>query len=114
VYVRPIGSTTWEPLPTPACFDGDVHAISVDDDELLAEDSDRHVFTMDGALGPQSLFNWTERWGPPFWTGAGRRLPDGAIWSWSVISPGEDKWFRDPAGNEHPVGDAKVSHVWML
>lgn len=114
MYVRPTASTTWAPLPTPACFDGDVHAISVDDDELLAEDTARHVFTMDGALGPQSLFNWTERWGPPFWTGAGRQLPDGAIWSWSVLSPGEDRTFRDPAGNDHPVGDAKVSHVWML
>src|SRR5690349_9729087 len=90
VYVRPAASTTWEALGVPACFDGDVRAISVDDDELLAVDSARHVFTMDGALGPRSAFNWTERWGPPFWNGAGRILPDGRIWSWSVLSIGED------------------------
>src|SRR3954463_11107793 len=114
VYFRPVASSAWLRLPVPAFFDGDVRAISVDDDELLAIDSARHVFTMDGALGPRSTFNWTERWGPPFWTGAGRVLPDGKVWSWSVLSLGEDGTYRDPAGNEHPVGEAKVSHVWMV
>ena len=114
VYFRPVGSRAWMRLPVPACFDGDVRAISVDDDELLAVDSARHVFTMDGALRDTVWFNWTERWGPAFWTGGGRRLPDGAKWSWSVLSPLEDKTWTDPAGNRQPVGDAKVSHVFML
>lgn len=114
VYFRAQGAAAWAKLPTPACFDGDVRAISVDDDELLAVDSARHVFTMDGALRDTVWFNWTERWGPPFWTGAGRRLPEGAAWSWSVLSPLEDRTWTDPAGNRQPVGDAKVSHVFML
>jgi hypothetical protein len=113
VYFRPVAATAWAPLPVPACFDGDVQAISVDDDELLAIDPARHIFTMDGASGPAPLFNWTERWGPPFWTGAGRRLPEGELWSWSVLSPVEDRTWTDSAGNEQPVGDAKVSHVFM-
>src|SRR3954471_2938882 len=113
VYYRPVATTSWAPLAVPACFDGDVQAISVDDDELLAIDSQRHIFTMDGASGPARLFNWTERWGPPFWTGAGRTLPDGRLWSWSVLSPVEDRTSTDSAGNEQPVGDAKVSHVFM-
>lgn len=104
----------WAPLSTPGCFNGDVTGISVDDDELLAINSDRQIFTMDGALGDPSFFNWTVRWGPVFWTGAGRTLPPGKAWSWSVSSPIEDGTFTDPAGNVHTVGDAKVSHVWLL
>jgi hypothetical protein len=91
-----------------------VRGISADDDELLAIDDERQIFTMDGALGDPSFFNWTVRWGPVFWTGPGRRLPPGRAWSWSVSSPREDGTFTDPAGNQHPVGDAKVSHVWLL
>ncbi len=104
----------WAPLPTPSCFDGAVTGISVDDDELIAIADQRQIFTMDGALGDPSYFDWTVRWGPAFWTGPGRRLPRGMTFSWSVSSPIEDGTFTDPAGNEHPVGDAKVSHVWLL
>jgi hypothetical protein len=114
VYYRAQPSGAWARLPVPSCFDGDVQGISVDDDELIAIDGARHVFTMDAALRPPALFNWTERWGPPFWTGAGRRLPDGRLWSWSVISPAEDKTWTDSAGNPQPVGDAKVSHIWLV
>jgi hypothetical protein len=114
VYFRRVASSAWARLPVPSCFDGAVRGISVDDDELLAIDGPRHVFTMDGALRPPALFNWTERWGPPFWTGAGRRLPAGSLWTWSVLSPLEDHTWTDSAGNEQPVGDAKVSHVWMV
>ena len=104
----------WAPLPTPGCFDGTVTGISVDDDELIAIADDGQIFTMDGALGDPSFFDWTVRWGPAFWTGGGRRLPHGKTFSWSVSSPIEDGTFTDPAGNRHPVGDAKVSHVWLL
>jgi hypothetical protein len=104
----------WAPLPTPGCLDGRVKGISADDDEMIAIGRDRQVFTMDGALGDPSLFNWTVRWGPTFWTGPGRTLPKGMAWSWSVSSPLEDRTFTDPAGNQHPVGDAKVSHIWLL
>src|SRR3954451_24064095 len=50
IYFREQPSGAWRALPVPACFDGDVRGISVDDDELVAIDSVRHVFTMDGAL----------------------------------------------------------------
>src|SRR4051812_40194547 len=114
IYFREQPSGAWRALSVPACFDGDVRGISVDDDELVAIDSMRHVFTMDGALRDTVWFNWTERWGPPFWTGGGRRLPEGDLWSWSVLSPLEDRTWTDSAGNQQPVGDAKVSHVWMV
>jgi hypothetical protein len=105
----------WRQLPLPLCFDGRVAAISVDDDELIALDTARRVYTMDNALKDASLFNWTNRWGTPFWTGPGYALPGGVkAWSWSVISPLEDGTWTDPAGNRTAIGSGKVSHIWGL
>ncbi|HWI70805.1 MAG TPA: hypothetical protein VNT55_02540 [Baekduia sp.] len=105
----------WRRVPLPACLDGRVSSISADDDELIALDADRRVFVMDNALKGPDLFNWTRRWGLPFWTGKGRTLPVGVLaWSWSVLSPAQDVTWSDDAGNAHAVGDDKVSHIWAL
>lgn len=105
----------WARLPLSRCFDGHLVGISVDDDELVAIDDDRQIYTMDGALGSPSSFNWTMRWGIPFWTGPGWQLPTGIQdWEWSVVSKREEGTFRDAAGNQHAVGDGKVSHIWTL
>ena len=70
---------------------------------------------MDNALKDASAFNWTNRWGTPFWTGPGYTLPGGVkAWSWSVISPLEDESWIDPAGNRTAIGSGKVSHIWGL
>ena len=58
-------------MPLPLCFDGRVASISLDDDELIALDTARRIYTMDNALKDASAFNWTNRWGTPFWTGPG-------------------------------------------
>ncbi len=105
----------WARLPLPACLDGHVTQISADDDEMIALDDARSVYTLDYALGDPAHFTWTRRWGPPFWQGDGRRLPAGMLaWSWSVISPREDGTWTDAAGHRQRVGADKVSHVWML
>lgn len=105
----------WRQLPLPSCFAGRVATISADDDELVAIDRDRRVFTMDNALKGPDLFNWSKRWGPPLWEGPGRRLPGRVVaWSWSVLSPAEDKTWTDVGGTQHPVGERKVSHIWAL
>ncbi|KAA1415466.1 hypothetical protein F0U44_20990 [Nocardioides humilatus] len=105
----------WAALPIPDCFDGRIAGVAVDDDEVLAIDEDRWVYTMDGALGTPSDFNWTLRWGPPLWTGPGRKLPASATdWDWSVVSIREDGGYLDTAGNEQAIGLGKVSHMWML
>jgi hypothetical protein len=116
IYTRTRESETpWRQMPLPLCFAGRVTAISVDDDELVATDSARRVYTMDSALKDASLFNWTSRWGTPFWTGPGYALPGGVkAWSWSVVSPLEDKTWTDPAGNKTAIGAGKVSHIWGL
>jgi hypothetical protein len=105
----------WAKLEVPECLDGTVTAISADDDEMVVIDDERWIYTLDGILADPTYFTWTLRWGPPFWTGSGHRLPVGIKdWSWSVISQLEDRTWRDDAGNDHPVGDFKVSHIWTL
>lgn len=105
----------WAKLDVPTCFDGTVQSISADDDEMVVVGKDRWIYTLDGILGDPAYFTWTLRWGPPFWTGSGRRLPlHIRAWSWSVVSQIEDRTWRDDAGNDHPVGDFKVSHIWTL
>jgi len=105
----------WRHLVVPKCFEGDVQQLSLDDDELIAVDSERRVYTMDGALADPLLFTWTSRWGAPFWQGNGWRLPDDVrIWAWSVLSIPEDGTYKDGGGNDHPVGEGKVSHIWQL
>ena len=117
IYVQEPGGSDrgWHQLQLPLCFDGRVASIAVDDDELIALDRSRRIFTMDNALKDASLFNWTSRWGTPFWTGPGYQLPDGIVaWSWSVVSPVEDGTWTDPAGNHQAIGSGKVSHIWAL
>lgn len=115
IYGRNRGGGPWREMPLPACFAGRVAAISLDDDEMIALDTARRVYTMDNALKDGTLFNWTSRWGTPFWLGPGYSLPGGvAAWSWSVVSPLEDKTWTDPAGNETAIGAGKVSHIWGL
>lgn len=115
IYVRTRGGgDPWRELPVPLCFANRVDSISVDDDELLALDRARRIYTMDGALKDGAGFNWTSRWGTPFWTGLGYNLPATKVWAWSVISVVEDGTWTDPAGNQTEVGAGKVSHIWGL
>ncbi|HYH58648.1 MAG TPA: hypothetical protein VD790_05465 [Thermoleophilaceae bacterium] len=115
IYVRArAGDGPWRRMPLPLCFDGRVESIAVDDDELVALDTARRIYTMDNALKDASLFNWTNRWGTPFWTGPGYTLPPVKAWSWSVVSPIEDETWTDPAGNRTDIGAGKVSHIWGL
>jgi hypothetical protein len=116
VYFKPAAARGgWRTLPLPPCIDGRIAALSVDDDELIALDTARRIYSMDSALKGPMLFNWTSRWGPPVWTGPGWQLPANVIsWSWSVISAGEDGTWSDNAGNPHRVGDGKVSHIFAL
>ena len=109
------GGEPWRELPLPPCFAGRVASISLDDDELVALDTARRIFTMDNVLKDAALFNWTARWGTPVWTGPGYALPGSLkAWAWSVVSPLEDGTWTDPAGNKTAIGAGKVSHIWGL
>ncbi len=115
LLAHPRGSREpWRRVPLPSCLDGKLSTISADDDEMIGLDRDRQIYTMDNALKAPAMWNWTSRWGPPVWTGDGFQLPRTDDWSWSVISPAEDKRWTDPAGNHTAVGTYKVSHIWGL
>lgn len=105
----------WRTMALPDCLAGRITGISVDDDELVALDEAGRIHTMDHALNAPWTWNWTYRYGAPLWLGDGNTVPYGSTrWTWSVLSPGEDQVWRDSAGNDHPVGGAKVSHVFAL
>lgn len=120
LYVKPNYERTgkkgsWQRVPAPDCLDGDIQTIDADDDELIAINSARQIFGMDQALSIPSRFNWTSRWGFPFWAGDGFTVPGDALaWAWTVISPRESGYWIDPAGNRHEVGEGKVSHILSL
>lgn len=105
----------WRALTLPGCLEGRVAGVSADDDEVMTIDRDGRFFNMDHALSAPKDWNWSTRYGTPLWTGPGNSLPAGTLaWTWSVLSPNEDHVWRDTAGNDHPVGGAKVSHVFAL
>jgi hypothetical protein len=115
LYARGRGTAVaWRLVPLPLCFDGRLAEIAVDDDELIGLDAGRRIYTMDNALKDPLLWNWTSRWGTPFWLGPGFALPVTQAWSWTVISKVEDHNWTDPAGNRTAIGDGKVSHIWGL
>ncbi len=105
----------WREVTVPAPLAGRVAGVSADGDEVMMGDRDGRFHTMDHALNAPRHWNWTDRFGPLLWLGPGNRLPPSTIaWSWSVISPTEDRVWRDTAGNDHLVGSQKVSHVFSL
>lgn len=105
----------WAAVTMPLCLSGTVIGISVDDDELTAIRANGDIYGMDNAFKDYLLFNWSSRWGPPVWTGTGYHISaDYQAWSWTVISPAEDKNWVDPADNLHAIGSGKVSHIWLL
>ncbi|WP_194820359.1 hypothetical protein [Nocardia sp. XZ_19_385] len=116
IYVKEAAAQGgWRALPLPGCMEGRIRGVSADDDEVMAIDHDGRFFTMDHALSAPKDWNWSSRFGAPLWTGPGNALPPGTLdWTWSVLSPNEDHVWRDTAGNDHPVGGAKVSHVFAL
>ncbi|UGT54728.1 hypothetical protein [Nocardia asteroides] len=116
VYVKETAALGgWRTVALPGCLAGTIAGVSADDDEVMMIDRDGRFLTMDHALSAPKNWNWSGRYGTPLWTGPGNTLPPGALtWSWSVLSPNEDHVWTDTAGNEHPVGGAKVSHVFAL
>ncbi|MEV0336342.1 hypothetical protein [Nocardia sp. NPDC050717] len=116
VYVKEAAAVGgWREVALPSCLAGTIAGVSADDDEVMMIDRDGRFLTMDHALSAPKDWNWSSRYGTPLWTGPGNTLPPGTLtWSWSVLSPNEDHVWTDTAGNEHPVGGAKVSHVFAL
>lgn len=115
----------WRHVPTPSCLRGNIVAISVDDDEMVAVDDLGWMYTMDNATQDPITWNWTSAWGAMLWMAPGQKVPgstaDGApsgidtnSWALSVASPWDNKEYTDIAGRTHPVGSAKMTMVPAL
>ncbi|GAA4758537.1 hypothetical protein [Gordonia alkaliphila] len=118
LLARPRYGKQWRVVPLPSCLKGQLTAISLDDDELVAIDKNRWIYTMDPVNQSPLLWNWTSSWGAMLWTGSGQTLPADAVrpngWALSVTSPWDNKEYLDIAGRVHPSGGAKMTMVPYL
>lgn len=121
IWIKPNRQFTGEEGPwrklkgLPRGLEGQVAEISMDDEHILALNSERQVYTMWRANEEVRKFRWQKAWGFPFWGGPGLKLRDDIIrWEFEVVSPEEDECWTDPAGNLHKVGLGKCSHIIML
>ena len=89
--------------------------ISADSGHLIVIDSDKRIFSTRKALSEDPLkIKGTKRWGAPLWLGKGYHLPQQYTnWSISFLSPVEDKFWIDPAGNKQGIGQG-VSSLYLL
>lgn len=121
IWIKPNTERTgndgpWEKLSNlPEGLDGQVTEISMDDEHIIALNHERQIYTMWSALDAPETFRWQKEWGLPFWHGPGMKLRQDLVnWNFSVVSPREDGFYTDPAGNLFPIGFAKCSHIIML
>lgn len=116
LYTRPRGSEgTWRKVPTPGCLDGQVAAVSVDGNMLVAADHNGWIYSMDNLLSGPMLWNWTFSYGGPIWLWPGEQVPgtgDGPVASsrWA-ISHRMSKSFEDAKGYNHPTQAGLVELV---
>jgi len=106
----------WEKLADlPDDLEGDIIEFAMDDEHIIALNSERQVYTMWKANKDISDFHWQKAWGFPFWFGPGLKLRDDLIkWDFTVVSIDEDEHWTDPAGNLIDIGAGKCSHITML
>ncbi|PKL39225.1 MAG: hypothetical protein CVV44_10205 [Spirochaetae bacterium HGW-Spirochaetae-1] len=105
----------WQSLDLPDGLEGDVIEIALDNEYMIAINSEHDIYTMNNAMSDRSLFFWQKNWGPPFWLGVGMKLPEDIIkWDWSSVSPVTDSNWTDPAGNLFKIGLGRCSHIWTL
>lgn len=116
LYARPRSSgATWRHVPTPECLNGQIVAVSVDGNMLVAADRNGWVYSMDNLLSGPLLWNWTYSYGGPIWLWPGEQVPgtsDGPIASnrWA-ISHRMSKSFEDAKGYTHPTTAGLVELV---
>lgn len=121
IWVRPNTALTgaegpWQELTElPDALAGDVQGIALDDRFLMATNSLGRMWQMWGANQDASKFDWHEYNGMPFGMGQPNYLPPGVVrWDVSVVSPEEDGFYTDPAGNHHEAGSATCTHWTVL
>lgn len=116
LYARPQTTTgTWRVMPTPDCLHGQIVAMSIDSENLVALDSDGWMYTVDNLLYGPRMWSWTRSWGAPIWLGPGDRVAGDprspSTWS---LSHRISRSFVDPQGFTQPTTHAELVQVVSL
>ncbi|MDO4908776.1 MAG: hypothetical protein Q3962_02850 [Corynebacterium sp.] len=105
----------WHLVLLPERIQGQITAISADDDELALIGVNGWIYTMDNIFSESSKWNVTNFWGAPFWTAPGRALPVGTVdWDYSVNNKQWDGYTLDIVGKQHSVGGARMTMITAL
>ncbi|MGB3707668.1 hypothetical protein [Gordonia sp. (in: high G+C Gram-positive bacteria)] len=108
-------SKPWRKVATPGCLDGEIVAISVNNNMLVALDKNGFIYSLDNLLSGPMLWNWTRMFGGPIWLWPGMQVPNKA-----AKQPVANKWsishristsFKDPKGVTHPTTAGLVELV---
>lgn len=115
LYARREGGGEWRAVPTPDCLDGQIVAMSIDSENLVALDADGWMYTLDNLLYGPRLWSWTRSWGAPIWLGPGDRVPgDPRSLSTWALSHRISRSFVDPQGFTQPTTHAELVQVVSL
>lgn len=105
LYTRPHQSAgPWRKVPTPECLDGQIVGMSIDQNMLIALDSDGWMYTLDNLLSGPMLWNWNRSFGAPIWLWPGHKVPVDPTrdTSWAM-SHRMSESFVDAKGITHPT-----------
>ncbi len=107
---------SWRACPMPEDLKGNVVAISMDADEIVALDKDNWIYLLEGLYKDSAEWTWSTSWGEVFSLGRGYQLPTGenGKWSLSNIDPKHDLTYLDGDGKVQPVGQAGCTQIFYL
>lgn len=116
LYARRHDDELWRNVPTPDCLRGNITAISIDGDALLALDKDGWIYTLSNLLSSPRKWGWIRAWGTPVWLGSGHRSPTTSPghWSLSLIDTNVDRTYSTADGKDQPVSLAKCTQLLAL
>lgn len=116
LFARTIGDSTWRCVPTPNGLRGNIRGISINEDALIAVDSEGWMYTLSNLLSSPSRWGWIRAWGSPLWFGPGLQCPNicPGKWSLSLIGNHTDRFYETPDGKRQPISLAKVTQVLAL
>ena len=108
-------SEDWREAPVPKALKGQIKAISVDADEIMALDENNWIYTMVGLFDDTDQWTWSRNWGEVFDIGTGYQVVNGATGQWSLsnIDPDYDLTYTDIDGRLHDVGGAGCTQIFM-
>ncbi|WP_405495394.1 hypothetical protein [Nocardia sp. NBC_00511] len=113
LYARPRNSGgPWRAVAAPDCLNGQIVAMSLNNNMLVAADANGWIYSLDNLLSGPMLWNWTYSYGAPIWLWPGDRVAaaDRNAQTWA-ISHRMSTSFDDAQGYRHPTTAGLVELV---